>query len=73
MDPLTIAALVAGLVQAIIMAISKLGPEVWDKPLREIIPDKLRTSIEKAAADAAAAQKFGPAVPPPSPFVDDVD
>lgn len=72
MDPLTIGALVAGLVQAVIMAISKFGPEVWDKQLREIIPERLRTSIEKAAADAAAAAKFG-ATPPPQPFVDDVD
>ena len=70
MDPLTIAALVAGLAQAIIMAISKFGTGALDKPLREIIPDKLRITLERELGDAAARAKFG-ATPPPDPFSDE--
>lgn len=72
MDPVTIVGLVAALVTQIIIAVGKWGPDVWDKPLREIVPDRLRIQIERATADAAAAAKFG-STPPPQPFVDDVE
>lgn len=66
MDPLTIAALVAGLAQAILMAISKFGTGALDKPLREILPVKLRITLEREIADAAARERFG--VPPADPY-----
>lgn len=70
MDPLTIAGLVLGLAQAIFLAFARLGPEVWDKKVGDIVPDTLRTRLEKVAADAAALEKFGPE-PPANPFGED--
>lgn len=70
MDPLTIAALVAGLAQAIIMAISKFGVGALDKPLRDILPAKLRITLEREAAEIQARAKFG-ARPPADPFIDE--
>lgn len=72
MDPVTLIGIAATLVTQIVIAIGRWGPELWDKPLREIIPDKLRVQLEREVADAAAAAKFG-AAPPPQPFVDDVE
>jgi hypothetical protein len=49
------------------MAFGRLGPDLWDKPLSEVIPEELRISVEKRLADAAAEEKFGEA-PPKNPF-----
>jgi hypothetical protein len=70
MDPLTVVALILGLAQALVLAFGKYGSELWDKPLRDIIPEELRISVEKRLADAAAAEKFGEATPPENPFGD---
>lgn len=70
MDPLTLAGLLIGLAQALVLAFAKFGPSVWDKPVGEIIPSTLRVRLEKVAADAAALQKFKLGIPE-SPFEED--
>ena len=65
-DPLTITAGILSLVTALILAFNRYGSDLWDKPLKEIVPAKLRTTIEKELADAAAEDKFGtPEAEPP--------
>ena len=59
MDPVTITVAIMSLVSALVMAFNKYGRDIWDKPLREIVPAKLRTTLEKELADAAAEAKFG--------------
>lgn len=60
MDPITIGVGIMSLVSALILAFNKYGSAIWDKPLRDIVPAKLRTTLEKELADAAAEAKFGP-------------
>lgn len=70
MDPLTLAGLLIGLAQALVLAFAKFGPDVWGKKVEEVIPATLRVRLEKIAADAAALQKFKLEVPE-SPFDED--
>jgi hypothetical protein len=60
-------ALVATIIQALVtvgmtiyQAVSSGDDSILDKPLRELLPTPLKTELAKVAAEAAAAQKFGP-------------
>lgn len=57
--------------QLIVEVLTALGREIakalkagdWsvlDKPIKEILPTKLRVTLERKRAEAAAAAKFGP-------------
>ena len=58
MDPATITVGILSLLSALVMAFNKYGSDIWKKSLSDLVPEKLRTTIEKELADAAAEAKF---------------
>jgi hypothetical protein len=53
-------AIVAALAQAFSTAMSKGDWSVFDKPVRELLPRPLKTTLAKSRAKAEAEAKFGP-------------
>lgn len=44
----------------IFKAVTKGDWSVFDKPVRELVPDELATTLAKKRAEIEAAMKFGP-------------
>lgn len=51
---------VASLATEIAKAFQTGDASILDKPIRELLPDPLKTTLAKKLAEEAAAQKLGP-------------